>query len=84
MAADGSPESNLCWFGNADFLPHLLKNLGGPGFAAEIQFGKPSVYENRREAAQQTHEDVVAMRGAGMPEAHLGAVQESTEQEPVA
>lgn len=81
---DGSPESNLCWFGDTDFLPHLLKNLGGPDFEAEIHFGEARIYENRRVAAQQTHADVEAMRGTGVPEGELGADQESAEQEPVA
>lgn len=83
VAEDGSPESNLCWFGNADFLPHLLKNLGGPSFAAEIQFGEARVYENRREAAQRTFEEVVAMREARAPEMQSGAAQDLAEQESV-
>jgi 1-acyl-sn-glycerol-3-phosphate acyltransferase len=79
-AADGSAESNLCWFGDTDFLPHLLKNLGGPDFSAEIQFGESRVYENRRIAAQRTHAEVVAMRGGDAAE----PVEESPEQESVA
>jgi 1-acyl-sn-glycerol-3-phosphate acyltransferase len=62
---EGRRESDLCWFGDESFLPHLLRNLGGPGFAAEIQFGESRIYENRRVAAQQTHDEVEAMRGAG-------------------
>jgi 1-acyl-sn-glycerol-3-phosphate acyltransferase len=84
MAEDGSPESNLCWFGDTAFLPHLLKNLGGPDFSAEIRFGEARVYENRRVAAQQTHDDVEAMRGTGLAGAELVAEQEPAEQEPVA
>lgn len=84
MAEDGSPESNLCWFGDTAFLPHLLKNLGGPDFSAEIRFGEARVYENRRVAAQQTHDDVEAMRGTGLAGAELVAEQERAEQEPVA
>jgi 1-acyl-sn-glycerol-3-phosphate acyltransferase len=67
VPTDGSSESSLCWFGDTDFLPHLLRNLGGPDFEAEIQFGEARVYENRRVAAQQTHDEVEAMRGAGVP-----------------
>ena len=78
VPTDGSRESNLCWFGDTNFAPHLLRNLGGPDFDAEIQFGEARVYENRRVAAQQTHDEVEAMRGAGVP-----AGQEREEEEPV-
>jgi lyso-ornithine lipid O-acyltransferase len=66
VPVDGSPESNVCWFGDTDFLPHLVKNLGGPNFTAEIQFGEARIYKNRRVAAQRTHEEVEAMRGTGV------------------
>lgn len=81
---DGSPESTLCWFGDTDFLPHLLKNLGGSDFSVEIEFGEARIYENRRVAAQGTHAEVVAMRGGNAAESELGAEEESAEQEPVA
>jgi 1-acyl-sn-glycerol-3-phosphate acyltransferase len=68
VPADGSSESSLCWYGDTDFLPHLMNSLAGPDFSAEIQFGVPRIYDNRRVAAQQTHEEVEAMRGAGVPE----------------
>src|SRR5208282_5055286 len=29
---DGSPERDLCWYGDESFLPHLLKDLGTAGF----------------------------------------------------
>jgi 1-acyl-sn-glycerol-3-phosphate acyltransferase len=67
LQADGSAESNLCWFGDEDFAPHLLRTLAGPDFAAEIHFGEARIYENRRVAAQQTHDEVEAMRGVGVP-----------------
>ena len=66
VPSDGSPERNFCWFGDTDFLQHLVKNLGGPDFVAEIQFGAARIYENRRVAAQQTREEIIAMRGAGV------------------
>jgi len=75
--SDDSPESTLCWFGDAAFAPHLLKSLGGPDFSAEIHFGEPRIFENRRVAAQQTHEEVEAMRGAGALKAPEQVVQES-------
>lgn len=84
VAEDGSAESNLCWFGSTDFLPHLLKNLGGPDFEVQIHFGESRIYENRRVAAQRTYEEVVAMREAGAPKTQAGAPQETAAEEPVA
>lgn len=64
---DGSPERNLCWFGDDEFLPHLLKSLGGPNFSAEVRFGEPRIYSDRRTAANSTYKEVAAMRSAGAP-----------------
>jgi lyso-ornithine lipid O-acyltransferase len=69
---DGSPESTLCWFGDAAFLPHLWKTLGGPNFSAEVHFGEPRVYSDRRFAADQTFEEVQAMRSGNLVEVRLG------------
>jgi 1-acyl-sn-glycerol-3-phosphate acyltransferase len=63
VISGGVPESELCWFGNAPFLPHLWKALGTPGFFAEITFGEPRTFSDRRIAAQSAREDVTAMRG---------------------
>jgi 1-acyl-sn-glycerol-3-phosphate acyltransferase len=63
---NGIPESALCWFGDAPFVSHLWKALGTPGFSAEVSFGAPRFYSDRRTAALQTHEDVAAMRGDSM------------------
>jgi len=59
---DGTPERKLCWFGDAVFFPHLMKALGTPGFTANVRFGQPHVYPDRRTAADQTHDEVTAMR----------------------
>lgn len=59
---DGTPERELCWFGDAPFLPHVWKVLGAAGFSAKVCFGEPQVYSDRRTAADQTHEEVEAMR----------------------
>lgn len=55
-------ERELCWYGDAGFLPHLWKALGTPGFSAEVRFGDPQVYGDRRRAASATHEEVSALR----------------------
>ena len=59
---NGSQERDLCWFGDAPFLPHLWKTLGTAGFSAEIKFGVPRVYPDRRTAARETRAEVTAMR----------------------
>lgn len=59
----GIPERELCWFGDDGFLPHLWKTLGTPGFSAEVTFGEPQVFQDRRAAAEGTHAQVTAMRG---------------------
>jgi lyso-ornithine lipid O-acyltransferase len=64
---DGSQERELCWLGDATFLPHLLKSLGGPNFSAEAHFGEPRIYTDRRAAAKSTYAEVLAMRSAGAP-----------------
>ena len=55
-------ESELCWFGDAPFLPHLWKALGTPGFFAEVMFGAAALYPDRKTAATATHAQVSAMR----------------------
>jgi 1-acyl-sn-glycerol-3-phosphate acyltransferase len=63
---DGTPERELCWFGDDSFLPHLWKALGTAGFVAEVQFGEPRVYSHRRTAADETQAEVEAMRSGGV------------------
>ncbi len=59
---DGSPESNVCWYGDEAFLPHLWRTLGGPDFSAEIRFGEPRIYVSRRAAADATYAEIHSMR----------------------
>jgi len=62
----GVAERELCWFGDVEFLPHLWKVLGTPGFFAEVQFGEPRIYSDRRTAADETHDEIEAMRNGGV------------------
>jgi 1-acyl-sn-glycerol-3-phosphate acyltransferase len=62
VTADGSPELELCWYGDDLFLSHVWKVLGGPDFSAEIHFGEPRIYSNRRQAADATFAEIEAMR----------------------
>ena len=64
---DGTEERDLCWFGDEQFLTHLWKVLGKAGFSAEVHFGEPCVYADRRAAAAATHAEVQAMRDLGSP-----------------
>jgi len=58
----GVEERELCWIGDTEFVPHLLKALETPGFSAMVQFGEPQVYADRRAAADATHAEITAMR----------------------
>jgi 1-acyl-sn-glycerol-3-phosphate acyltransferase len=62
VTEDGTPERALCWFGDAHLMPHLWNALGAAGFSAEVHFGEPKVYRHRRVAADQTHDEIAAMR----------------------
>jgi lyso-ornithine lipid O-acyltransferase len=57
------PERELCWFGDEGFLTHLWRALDTPRFSAEVRFGQPRVYTDRRQAAHETHSEVAQMRG---------------------
>jgi 1-acyl-sn-glycerol-3-phosphate acyltransferase len=59
---DGTPEQELCWYGDTLLLPHLWKALGVKGFYADVRFGEPKIYRHRREAADQTHNEIDAVR----------------------
>lgn len=66
VLSDDTAERELCWFGDAGFLPHLWKTLGTVGFMAEVRFGEPRVYPDRRTAADQTHDEVATMRNVDL------------------
>ena len=59
---DGTPERELCWFGDMLLVPHLWKALGVTGFHAEVIFGEPKIYQHRREAADATRDEIAAVR----------------------
>jgi lyso-ornithine lipid O-acyltransferase len=67
VTGDGSPERELCWYGDASFGPHLVKTLSGPVFRAELYFGEARVYGDRRTAASETFAEVAEMRGGQGP-----------------
>jgi 1-acyl-sn-glycerol-3-phosphate acyltransferase len=59
---DGTPERELCWYGDETFVNHLWKVLGVAGFAADLRFGEPRIYTDRRKAADETRAEIRAMR----------------------
>jgi 1-acyl-sn-glycerol-3-phosphate acyltransferase len=62
VVEDGTPERELCWFGDETFGAHLLKVLGVAGFSAEVRFGQPRTYPDRRAAADATRDEIAAFR----------------------
>ena len=66
VVEDGTQERELCWYGDETFVNHLWKVLGAAGFSAEVTFGEPRVYTNRRVAADETHAEITAMRAGGV------------------
>ncbi len=61
----GVEERELCWYGDEAFVTHLWKVLGVAGFSAQLKFGEPRIYSDRRVAADMTHAEITAMREAG-------------------
>lgn len=62
VTSDGTPERELCWYGDDSFGPHLLKTLGRPAFRAELRFGEARVYADRRIAAKEAFAEIAIMR----------------------
>jgi 1-acyl-sn-glycerol-3-phosphate acyltransferase len=64
----GVEERELCWYDDETFVNHLWKVLGAVGFSADVRFGVPRIYSDRRVAADQTHAEITAMREASWRE----------------
>jgi lyso-ornithine lipid O-acyltransferase len=73
VISDGTPESELCWYGDERFVTHLWKTLDTAGFRARLCFGEPHQYPHRRVAADETFAEIAAMREGlrGCDEAEL-------------
>jgi 1-acyl-sn-glycerol-3-phosphate acyltransferase len=63
----GVEERELCWYGDEEFVTHLWKVLGVAGFSAQLHFGEPRTYSDRRVAADQTRAEITAWREASAP-----------------
>ena len=55
-------ERDLCWFGDAGFVPHLAKVLNAPGFTIRVEFRASQIYADRRSAAEATHQQIANAR----------------------
>jgi 1-acyl-sn-glycerol-3-phosphate acyltransferase len=75
VISDGTPERELCWFGDDSFAPHLLRSLNTPGFHAELRFGEPHVYSHRRIAADETFAKIALMRSGAVKAEEVEALQ---------
>jgi 1-acyl-sn-glycerol-3-phosphate acyltransferase len=62
VISDGTPERELCWYGDETFVAHMLKTLNTAGFRARLCFGEPHTYSHRRIAADETFAEIAAMR----------------------
>ena len=67
----GRNEGDLCWFGDASFLPHLLNVMACNTITVQICFGSPLVYEDRRTAARETRDAILTLREAFSPRQRL-------------
>ena len=68
VIGDGTPEIELCWYADMTFVGHMWKVLGVGDFWADLRFGSTQVYKDRRQAADATHDEIVAMREASAAE----------------
>jgi 1-acyl-sn-glycerol-3-phosphate acyltransferase len=55
-------ERDVCWYGDALFLPHLKQVLSLEEFTAVVRFGEPEVYPDRKAAAWRSHDAVTQLR----------------------
>lgn len=56
---DGDPGDDVSYWGDHSFLPHLLRLLSRHGVEARVSFSdEPRTYDDRKIAAQQTHDAV--------------------------
>lgn len=63
IAYPGGAEREVCWYGEAAFVPHLLRVLGTSGIAGAVEFYPDvTIATERKAAALALWENVQAMR----------------------
>jgi 1-acyl-sn-glycerol-3-phosphate acyltransferase len=61
--AQDAEESDLCYYGDIHFAPHLLKTMGRKEVRGKIRFdARPRTYYSRKQAANDTWERVARLR----------------------
>ena len=58
----GKVSDDVCFWGEMAFLPHMVRILSKKWIAADVQFGQPSRYADRKDAAVETNRRVLALR----------------------
>jgi lyso-ornithine lipid O-acyltransferase len=57
-----SPESEIAYWGEMVFGPHLFRTLSLGDLATEIRFGDSRIFDDRKTAASMTRNDVLMLR----------------------
>lgn len=61
--ADGDAKTDVCYWGDHSFFPHLLNLLGKKSIRAKLRFGKFNrTTDDRKELAQQLHAAVTELK----------------------
>jgi lyso-ornithine lipid O-acyltransferase len=59
VPAPHSAATEVCWWGDMDFAPHLWNLLGLPGITAQVAWGCPlHIGEDRKRLASRLHDEV--------------------------
>lgn len=67
LSGKGYSERDLCYYGDIHFAPHLLQTMGHDSLGGRIDFSSQTrTYPHRRVAADETRQEIVALREAGM------------------
>ncbi len=60
---DGDPKTEVCYWGNHTFFPHLMNLLGKKSVRASLRFGKFNrTTDDRKELAKQLHTAVLELK----------------------
>ncbi len=71
--SDGTPETDVCYWGEMTFFSHLLRLLSRRGIRATIQFApRARKFDDRKAAAQETHEMVLELGQLVLPQSVVG------------
>jgi 1-acyl-sn-glycerol-3-phosphate acyltransferase len=64
QVADGHPETDVCYWGEMTFVPHVAKLFSKGQVTAEVRFGERTHhFTDRKEAARKMYEEVVQLAG---------------------